>query len=542
MKCVQKITVVFTLWLLALLVGTATENIAAYADPAMVSWDVVVDGNGKIEMQYPTEGVSGDFPFRSKDVEFSSTGGVSSDVGAWDIYFEITAPDNGHFTLWEWNSNDMQDFIDKFPSGMSSGFYAFDAGSNDFVIKLWSGGATGSFSKTNTQGGHGKWAVSGKGAIRFHLPESGRGQYTHGNGVVLNFLNSVLFIPDNPSAIRATGYQINAYYKKGSGDPSVDLFHGAAGGMYHPGTPGVVVGSADHAHVYEDQGKWDNEAAPTPEPEPEPKPTPPSSNTKPSNIVVTLGESKYSAEKQEDSSYLIILPIGTDPTALAGLSLDISLPKGATISPDAKMGVDFSGGPVTFLITAEDKKTTRTLIIEVRITQPQTAEGEAVTTVSSNCRVFVTYNEDGSLSLEIQLPFADTFDPAELDGIHTVQDGLSGLEFACVDANGGITPLAHRSSGEAYLRITGTAANESAMASASLSELSYWLEGYTTEYRQTFPTPLRLSDMPTTYNNEPPGESENEPSSGGSSGCHTGALTLFGLLLSGLGIAGIRRR
>lgn len=263
-------------------------------------------------------------------------------------------------------------------------------------------------------------------------------------------------------------------------------------------------------------------AIPDPGPEPDPDPVPPSANTTPGKITVAIGGTMCEAEKQPDGDYLILLSAGTDPTLLNDLPLDIALPKGATISPDLKSGVDFSNGPVTFTITAEDKKTRKTITITVRISEPQTAEGQIARADPAQSSVVVTYNADGTLSVEIRLPLVSGFDPPTLDGLHALLSGLTHLSFACVGADGSTVPLTPRTAGDPYLRITGTAADKAALERAALSSLTYWLKGKTTKYRQVFNPALLLRDMQITYSNEPPAEPEEPTDDGGSSGCDTG--------------------
>ena len=276
---------------------------------------------------------------------------------------------------------------------------------------------------------------------------------------------------------------------------------------------------------------------PAPDPGGDPDPGKPSTATTPGKITVTIGGTAYEAEAQSGGGYLILLPYGTDPALLKDLPLGITLLKGAVISPDPKSGVDFSNGPVTFTITAEDKKTTQTITVTIRIAEPQTVEGTVVAADASRSSVIVTYNADGTLSVEIGLPVVSGFDLTTLDGLYALLSRLTSLSFAYVDGGGNVVPLTPRTAGDAYLRITGTAADKAALEGAALSSLSYWLKNDATEYRQTLSPVLNLSDMRITYTNEPPTEPE-ESGGSGSSGCDAGAagfgvLGMLGLLVAG---------
>ncbi|MDL2264321.1 hypothetical protein LJC31_06675, partial [Synergistaceae bacterium OttesenSCG-928-I11] len=94
----------------------------------------------------------------------------------------------------------------------------------------------------------------------------------------------------------------------------------------------------------------------------------------PSNIAtangfsVTLDGTVYAAELQSGNSYLITLPLGTDLTAV---NLDIALPDGATVQPAGP--IDFSNGPVTITVTAQDGTTTMTYTLEIRTKAPVTS-------------------------------------------------------------------------------------------------------------------------------------------------------------------------
>ena len=164
-----------------------------------------------------------------------------------------------------------------------------------------------------------------------------------------------------------------------------------------------------------------------------------------------------------------------------------------------------------------------------------------MTADTSKCSVAVTYNTDGSLSVEIRLPLVSGFDPTTLDGLYALLSRLSGLSFAYVDGDGNVVPMTPRTANDPYLRITGTAADKAALEGAVLSSLSYWLKNDATEYKQTFNPALNLSDMQVTYTNEPPTEPE-EPWSSGSSGCDAGFGVVALLVPLALGCVVVKRR
>ena len=269
-------------------------------------------------------------------------------------------------------------------------------------------------------------------------------------------------------------------------------------------------------------------------------PPQPSTVTTPGKISVTIGGKTYEAEKQTDGTYLIVLPHGTD---LTNVPVNVTPPKGGSVSPDLSKGADFSKGPIKFTITAEDKKTTKEYTLEI-VTEnapgPDVESGSIAGTDISRWLVFAAYNADGTIAVEIRIPLAPGFDIANLDKLYALLSGLTNLSFACVDADGNVVPITSRTAGEPYLRITGTAASKAALASTTLSRLSYWLKADATEYRQTFAQALKLSDAQVTYTNNPPstGGGEEEEKGGSGGGCDAG----FGALALVFSAAALRKR
>ena len=274
--------------------------------------------------------------------------------------------------------------------------------------------------------------------------------------------------------------------------------------------------------------------------DPDPGPTQPSTVTTPGTIAVMIGGMTREAEKQADGTYLIVLTHGTD---LTNVAVSIAPPKGSTVSPDLSKGVDFSKGPVKFTITAEDKKTTKEYTLAI-ITEnapgPDVQSGDIAGAEISRWLLFAKYNADGTIEAEIRIPPAASFDIANLDKLHALLSGLTNLSFAYVDADGNVMPISAREADEPYLRITGTAANKSALESAVLSGFSYWLKGSAAEYRQTFAPALKLGSAQITYSNNPPGTGggEEEEKGGSGGGCGAG----FGALAPVFGAAALRKR
>ena len=145
---------------------------------------------------------------------------------------------------------------------------------------------------------------------------------------------------------------------------------------------------------------------------------------------------------------------------------------------------------------------------------------------------------DGTIAVEIRIPFISGITPAELESLMLAlkNSGLSNIKFAYVNADGTVTPYSSGARAAAtkapYLQITGTAPSVASLANEAVTSLSYKTKGSTTQYVQTFPDGgLKLSAMDATDNTK----KEYGSSSGG---CNAGAGSV-GLLA--LGMALMRR-
>lgn len=253
---------------------------------------------------------------------------------------------------------------------------------------------------------------------------------------------------------------------------------------------------------------------------PVPAPAPPSSSTTPGSIKAVVDGETYTAVRQPDGTYLIVLPYSPGGADLTNIPVEVRPPTGGKVTPDMSNGVDCSQGPVKFTITAEDGRTKKEYTLEIIMEEPGPVDRDIADADASKWLVICTYNEDGTIAAEIRIPLVPGFDPSDLDKLSAVLSSLSNLSFAYVDANGDVVPLS-RAADAPYLRISGTAAGKSALESAELSRLIYWLKGDAREYRQTFAPALKLGDMPIEYTNNPP---DPDPIGGGSSGgCSAGS-------------------
>lgn len=249
-----------------------------------------------------------------------------------------------------------------------------------------------------------------------------------------------------------------------------------------------------------------------------------STETTPSGVSITLGGTVYQSQVQPDGTYLITLSAGTN---LSAIKLGMTLPAGATISPSLDSPFDFTEeNPRTFTITAEDGTTQREISIKIAVDQANPTEKPILAVAAGDCAVTYTLNEDGSVSVGIQIPFSSAGTVPGLENLAMTlrNNSLSGINFAYVNAEGASTPYSRRarSSGThtPHLRITGRAASMDSIASESITSISYRIKGSEMEYVQTFSGDgLKFSGMDATDNTE-------ANSSGG--GCDTGGGT-FGL-------------
>jgi hypothetical protein len=291
---------------------------------------------------------------------------------------------------------------------------------------------------------------------------------------------------------------------------------------------------------------------------------PPSGGTTPTEISVTLSGAKIKAEKQTDGTWLIVLPAGSNVTAL---QLSFTLPAGATISPSNNSAQDFSNGSVTYTITAQDGTTKAKIVVVVKVESVAPTERQYFSTTPGLCEVGYVTNEDGSVAVDLRIPLTNGADPAKIEAIRATLTGfapLGALSYAYADFGGNLIPITTKSARSAsvpapYLQITFRAANLDAAKAGGLGKIAYWLKGDAAEYTQTYTTPLALSEMiltdetPRPEPEEPddetpkpepeePEESDDEPGDLGqrsSGGCDTGT-SIFALCL--LPLAGVESK
>jgi hypothetical protein len=262
----------------------------------------------------------------------------------------------------------------------------------------------------------------------------------------------------------------------------------------------------------------------------------PSSDASPTSISVTLNGTTYKVERQTDGTYLFTLPAGTDITAL---KVKFTLPYGATMTPTNESAQDFSKGPVSYIITAEDGTTKIIVKLAARVEVPSPLERPYFSTLPSDCRVGYVKNADDTVTAALRIPFLAGADPAKIAAIRAAFGGVtvSNVSYSYVDADGKATPIAARTStnpAAPYLQITFTAPSLEALAKGALNKIEYWLKDDRLEYLQTYTGGLKLSDVefkdetpppepPEPVDPEPVGPVDPEPTEKGGGGCDAGA-------------------
>ncbi len=200
-------------------------------------------------------------------------------------------------------------------------------------------------------------------------------------------------------------------------------------------------------------------------------PTPPSPSAKSPDVrsvSVTIDGTAYEGTVSGDQITLNV-PAGTD---ISKLNIAITGYPGATVTP--KPPYDFSNGPVTITVKSPDGSKTQTYTITVNMAAPQPIPTNILNALASGCTAKLTQNADGTWGVEILIPFASGFTPAEIETIAAALSGLSGVKFYYVDETGAATEISTRKAGEKYLRITGMAASRAALSNVALTSVSIW--------------------------------------------------------------------
>jgi hypothetical protein len=253
---------------------------------------------------------------------------------------------------------------------------------------------------------------------------------------------------------------------------------------------------------------------------------PPSNTTTPTEISVTFSGAKIKAEKQTDGTWLVVLPAGSDAAVvdLTALKLSFTLPAGATISPANGSAQDFSKGPVTYTVTAENKTTTVKIVVAVKVESPAPRERQYFSTTPDLCEIGYVTNADGSVTVDLRIPLAsgaNAADPTKIEAIRATLTGVTPLgttSYAYADARGDLVPITTKSARSAlvpppYLQITFGAGSLNAAKAGELEEIAYWLKDDPAEYVQTYAAPLSFSKIAFSNETPAPQDPPDEPAS-----------------------------
>ncbi|MDR2175808.1 MAG: hypothetical protein LBO82_07700 [Synergistaceae bacterium] len=205
-----------------------------------------------------------------------------------------------------------------------------------------------------------------------------------------------------------------------------------------------------------------------------------SDKTTPTKIYAAPGGKEITAERQTDGkTYLLSLPAGTDTAALR---VSFDLPAGARIFPASGSARNFSKGPVTYTVTAEDKKTTEEIDVAVKFPPLAPTEKAYFSANAADCRIVWSKNTDGTVAATLILPFADDADTAAFKTGRAVIIGIFVTRVSYIKE-------------APYLKISFTAPSFGALNSGVLEKIEYSLEGDSADYVQTFSPGLAFSAM-----------------------------------------------
>jgi hypothetical protein len=227
---------------------------------------------------------------------------------------------------------------------------------------------------------------------------------------------------------------------------------------------------------------------------------PPSQDTTVTDIAITIGGEGHEATNESNGAYVITLPVGTDLTAL---KLNLELPAGATIDPPITGLLDFSEGPITFTVTAEDGHTQTKITIFVDLDAPSSTVVEKPYFVpfAADCENFVMVNADKTVHVRLLIPLLMGSDVSALKSVRATIWNMSttNLSYSVV-GNGGAIPLTSSALdlNPPYLQIAFTVPSMTDLNKGVLGELHYNLwNDPATNYVQKFPDgAMNFSEIP----------------------------------------------
>jgi hypothetical protein len=229
-------------------------------------------------------------------------------------------------------------------------------------------------------------------------------------------------------------------------------------------------------------------------------------------------ERKIVAEKQPDEiTFALLLPAGTD---LTKLPVYFSLPDGATVDPKSGTQRDFTTGPLSYTVKAENGVTTGNYIVTAKLETVYSVPVERACFVTDPvlCSIVYDENADGSFAAVLSIPYLPDMDGKN---ITTLKATLTGLDL--------LAPFTCAWNVGDCLQITLKLADPEALKSGRLEKIDYWLKGDGTNYVQTYTPPLDLSKVPLTAPSTPEPNSNHK---GGGGGCDAGYWPVVCLLFT----------
>ncbi len=255
----------------------------------------------------------------------------------------------------------------------------------------------------------------------------------------------------------------------------------------------------------------------------------PGGDTSISNLRAVVGSYEITAERTGENAYRLTLPPDAN---IAAVQLKADLPTGATIDPSLATPLDFTGGARTFVITAPDGVSKRTITVSVTVAPSYALERSFFSSVAADCSIIVVDNGNGTPPVQLKIPFLATLDPYLIESVTVIPSGfayLGSVRYSFVDVLGSEVQI--RSVGvvtRPYLQSTFSVmgSGEDLLAHGAIAQIDYRLKNDPFHYTQTYARPLEFSSMPSQIS---PGD---HYTGGSSSGCDAGAGAALALLLS----------
>ena len=264
--------------------------------------------------------------------------------------------------------------------------------------------------------------------------------------------------------------------------------------------------------------------SPVPGDQSSPQPSAPKPDESPDlGVSITVGGDSYRAPKQADGSYLIVLSPGSSNVSI---KVGMDLPPGTIVTPDISFPMDFSNGPVTFVITLPDGRMT-TARIAVEVAQRHNAKDETVSEDGSLWTLSAIQDGDASYQTAITAPLTG-------NGAESFEVWISGISVVAAETarnyGGASADLYPR-----LLRISGKASSRASLESIRVNGISFLRSDQPgLRFEQEFVTPVTYESIGVKY------IIYGSEASGGGCSATLKALVPVWLLLAGTAI--LRRR